>query len=630
MTLQALLRGAAPPIAFTYEGRPFPEGFTVFHSGTEACYAHTSGLSVRVCYETYPDAEAVEWTVWLENTGSRDTGLIQDLHALSWTIPDGESCWLEGSKGTQGKIDDFTYFRRPIEKGETETLRSHGSQQFLPFANLDCGGNGLLIGLGWTGHWQLTVCREPTQVHITAGMPETRFVLHPGERVRSPRVLLLSWAGESIAAHNALRRHLVRHHIPKGADGEPCPGICCSAWGGMQAHNHRKQIAFIAENRLPYDIYWIDAGWYGGDHDTSEFEELDYRDWAYKIGDWRVNRRVYPDGIGAIADAVHAAGMKLLLWCSAFQCVRGVGWQAEHPDWGVLDEPSRLGSRLGPETQTAQMYLDDPAAAAHLAKTIRDVLRESKADYLREDTPLPIGHPDAPDRIGIGEMKAVEAFYAYWDALRESRPGMIIDNCGGGGRRLDLETLSRSYCFWRSDYNCFPGADPIGAQAGNYGLGFWIPLVSGAARTENNDTYAFRSGLNGGMPFNVIKPNADVGEALDCPVDWYREMMEQFQRVKPCLSGDFYPLTDCDVCADSVMAYQLDRPDKGMGAIFAFRRQACGTASFPVLPVLPEGTRYVFQDLDNRTEWIVTGGDALTISIETAPGSRLLLYRLEA
>ena len=166
-------------------------------------------------------------------------------------------CIRDRSKGTQGKLDDFSYFRRSIGAGETDTLCSHGSQQALPFANVDCGGRGALVGLGWTGHWQLCVQRRRDAVLLTAGMPETRFVLHPGERVRSPRVLLLPWTGESITAHNALRRHLVRHHIPKGADGEPCPGICCSAWGGMQARNHLKQINFIVENRLPYDIYSV-------------------------------------------------------------------------------------------------------------------------------------------------------------------------------------------------------------------------------------------------------------------------------------------------------------------------------------------------------------------------------------
>ena len=38
-----------------------------------------------------------------------------------------------------------------------------------------------------------------------------------------------------------------------------------------------------------------------------------------------------------------------------------------------------------------------------------------------------------------------------WDAIRASHPGLIIDDCSSGGRRIDLETLSRSVPLWRSD-----------------------------------------------------------------------------------------------------------------------------------------------------------------------------------
>ncbi len=39
------------------------------------------------------------------------------------------------------------------------------------------------------------------------------------------------------------------------------------------------------------------------------------------------------------------------------------------------------------------------------------------------------------------EIRYVEGHYAMWDELRARHPGLWIDNCASGGRRIDLETL---------------------------------------------------------------------------------------------------------------------------------------------------------------------------------------------
>ena len=41
--------------------------------------------------------------------------------------------------------------------------------------------------------------------------------------------------------------------------------------------------------------------------------------------------------------------------------------------------------------------------------------------------------------------------YSLWDRILSAHPGLMIDDCSSGGRRIDLETLSRSFPLWRSD-----------------------------------------------------------------------------------------------------------------------------------------------------------------------------------
>ena len=187
--------------------------------------------------------------------------------------------------------------------------------------------------------------------------------------------------------------------------------------------------------------------------------------------------------------------------------------------------------------------------------------------------------------------------------MRWSRcPGHRSSSWTAARSRIDLETLSRAYVLWRSDYNCFPDADPLGSQAGNWGLGHFIPLVNGAAPVRPGSTYTFRSSLYGGMPFGLYHPcgfgSAPTAPADDYPVDWHRRMLDQWQTVKPLLSGDFFPLTDCDTETDSAVAYAFWRPDLGRGAVMAFFRQDCPLDALSLRLPLPEG-RYRFTDADS-------------------------------
>src|ERR1039458_99839 len=51
-------------------------------------------------------------------------------------------------------------------------------------------------------------------------------------------------------------------------------------------------------------------------------------------------------------------------------------------------------------------------------------------------------------------------------------PGLHIDNCASGGRRIDIETMSRSFIVWRTDHGY---ADTLAEQAQTQALAPWVP-----------------------------------------------------------------------------------------------------------------------------------------------------------
>ncbi|MBQ4290556.1 MAG: alpha-galactosidase [Clostridia bacterium] len=609
----------SPPISFLYGGKPFPEGF---RQTSQHTYLHEeTGLLVSLEVSLFgEDSSAVEWTLNFENTGSKDTPILEQICTLDLSVDGSQSGWVGEIGGVHAKANDFSYSESPLSNRRWE---SNGSRHQVPFFNFAPEGiNGWIIGLGWTGMWYVEAEQEEgSQLRVKAGMQNTHFLLHPGEKVRQPRVLLLFWEGDRLRGQNMCRRHLVLHHIPKDESGEPFPPICPITWGGMKAQHHLDYIRFIRENRLRFDCYWIDAGWFGPDHETEEFQNFYTEDWAYNQGEWRVNRFVYPNGLREVADAANAAGMKFLLWVGSYAANWGYGWTKEHPEWASpLPDPHRIGLNQKP-AQLVQLNVSVPEARKWIMDTLLTLFETNHVEGYREDCRIPYAGEDTPDRIGISEITSVTALYEIWDALREACPTLVIDNCGGGGSRIDLETLSRSYVLWRSDYNCTPDVDCLGSQVGNWGLGHFIPLVNGAAPIVPGSDYRFRSSLYGGMPFGMYHPcgygSAPIAPPEDYPVEWHRNCLDQYQHVKPLFSGDFFPLTGCDTETDSICSYAFWREDLKKGCLFAFFRQDCPESSLSVILPLPKG-KYRLSDWDSEREFILTAEEeGLSFNVET-------------
>lgn len=604
-----------------------------------------TGLECILEITEYEDSPATEWLIRFRNTGAEDTPIIEDIQALDivrhCSTPQP---YVHYSKGTWAKIDDFTLQKQSLSQNSEIKMSATGgspSRQFLPFFNLETGNDGVIIAIGWTGQWFCSFShKENGDVAILAGMEGTHLKLHPNEEIRTPRILLLFWKDDILKGHNMLRRHIVKYHLPHPDGKEIEAPICNATWGGMKTENHIKTIEFIRDNRLNFDCYWIDAGWYGADHETEEFQNFYTEDWAYHIGHWRVNRSVHPEGLKPITEAAHAANMKVLLWFNPYSAVYGSPVTIEHPEW-IMGDGIANGIGLNPQTvRYCSINIGIPEARRWITDLISDLITEHGFDYYRDDgSSCVLGYwraNDEPDRQGITEIRCVEGLYAFWDELIQRHPGLLVDNCGGGGSRIDLETISRSLVLHRTDYNCYPDADPIGAQVGTYGLSYWIPLVGCGTPARPGNTYNFRSAMSGGIPFSLFHGcgygKASIGPIPDYPYEWHRTMISQYRRARDYYKGDFYPLTDCTLSTKDWLAYQMNRDDLGEGIVVAFRRPDSPyvTAEF-LLKGLDIHAEYEIENADTGEICKISGKSlsekGVSVTMHKAPESCLLFYK---
>jgi alpha-galactosidase len=616
----------------------------------------STNLEVRLVAVDYMDYPVIEWTMYFKNHGSSDTPILEDVQALNTTVPVADSSMptLLYSKGCGG-MDTYALQKVALNQLDSIRLSNPGggkTVETIPFFNILTPAGGLIGAVGWPGKWAISITRTTdAAIAAEAGMEGTHLSLHPGEEIRTPKILLLPWQGNCIDAHNMLRRQILKYHTPQ-YDGKPVvPPLSHGGWGGMKTTTCLRIIDQIAREKLGYENFWMDAGWYGTDHEVEEFQVFGREDWFLHAGNWNVNKIPHPHGLKPISDAAHANGMKFLLWFEPERAVVGTPLTLQHPEWFIGEVGVNFeGNDARPFVKYRLFNLGNPAARQYMTDWISEFISAQGIDIFRQDCNFDLNHfwsqADARDRQGITEIRYVEGLLEFWDGLRRKHPALILDIC----QRGDLETMARALDLTRADYPVSPDADPIGGQMSTQGLAYWRPHFGTCLETRPRDTYHFRSAASPGLVFSTFNgagTKDQVGKFTppDFPFDWLRTMVEQLKRARPYYYGDYYPLSPCSGKGDCAMegskersaawewaVWQFNRPEQGDGIIQAFRRSRCDEATKTFqLHRLDPNAQYEIINFDVEGSTTITGKElmeaGLEVKIKEQPGAALIVYK---
>jgi len=602
-----------------------------------------SGLECRCEITSFVNYPAVEWVAYFRNTGSAGSPIIANIQALDSSLPlvhEGACCvhYAEGSEthyeGLAAKVseiqfDNFAPHETRLGNGDTLRLASiegRSSHGHLPFFNATLDAGGVIGAVGWTGDWAATFEHRGDGLHIRAGMQATHLRLHPGEQIRTPRIALLFWQDDLRHAHNLWRRFILAHHTPHPGGQVLQVPISEAVWGERTAEAQMAKARWINNNDLAVEYFWIDAGWHG-DHPYNPRASVADSHWWTSVGNWWPNQATYPQGLEPVGQALKRLGLGFVLWFEPERAHRGTVLTYEHPEW-----------LLGPVGDNYLVNLGDPAARRWVTDTISALIDEGGITVYRQDFNFrPAQYwrsadaklsPAEHDRVGISEIRHIEGLYAFWDELLARHPGLIIDNCAAGGRRIDLETISRSVPLWRSDVQEALDFDPMAMQTQTHGLSLWVPLSAGCCREPS--VYAFRSALGPGMV--VWWTGQTLEDGRDLPLDLLRRLHSEEATVRGYFYGDFYPLTPFSTSRATWEVWQFDRADLGEGMVLAFRRAENGEVSRSLrLHGLVADARYELRSLDGGATVVRSGRDLLDndlrIEIQDAPGSALFTYK---
>jgi alpha-galactosidase len=666
-TATQLWRPDHVPFSFLYDGKPSAQllaGWKISHAivadpGGEihrTIYTDpATHLTVMADVRLYPDfPDAVDWVIRFRNDGSTDTPILENILPLDGSMPASQgNCVLRHARGSNAAANDFEPLQETFSPGESshmESLRGDSSNtNTLPFFNLQTGDHGLIGAIGWTGNWKadFQYAADGKSVALKSGMLQTHLRLHPGEQIRTPRIVLMRWSGGNWQdAQNLWRRLLFAHYSPQD-HGKPMRGpILFGSWGSEPIADKLAYIDWVHQHKIPVEVYAVDAGWYGAsvglENDPTNPE---WNPWWKNRGDWYPSRRYYPKGIKPLGDALKADSIGFSLWIEPETAMPGTKIMREHPDWYLHRAPT---DPMLPKHNEGLANLGNPAARKGITDMVSGFIRQFQMTWYRQDfniTPAPYWKAaDAPDRIGMTEIGDIEGLYKMWDDLLAQHPGLRIDNCASGGRRLDIEMMSRSFSVWRTDHGFL---DTLAEQAQTQALAYWVPqnmgfetytvdfppnqgpwTTPGPYSTPKN-LYLMRLGYDAGYG---VTPGA-TGVNNPAWVAWIKQAIAEYREVQPYVYGDFYPLLSYSLQNDTWTAWQWNRPEKKDGLVIVLRRPGSPFTAIDLdlRHLQPDATYQVEirPTLAGTTSREMTGRDLMHLSIHLAeaPSSTLVFYR---
>ncbi|MEI6048459.1 MAG: alpha-galactosidase [Bacteroidota bacterium] len=641
---QHFAKGKVPPFSFVYGGNSSDSFISKWQYSAEkikssepdsevSVYTYSdnrSGLVVKCIVTCFIDFQAVEWVLKFSNVSGKNTPLIEKAAVINYSFVSEQkgTYILHHARGSNAERSDFQPVDEKMQVGKTIYMTPSGGRSSdntaFPFFNIETPGQqGIMVAVGWTGKWYADVLlTDEISVSLKSGMENMKMSLYPQEEIRTPKISLLFWKGaDRMIGHNQFRQFILAHHSRKingcfaeyplsgSFDyGDPAP---CGEYNCLTEEFAIALVKRYLRFRILPEVFWLDAGWYTGCGWDKEKGE-----WWQNVGNWTVDKERFPNGLKPIADAIHETGAKFMVWFEPERVQPLTEIDREHPEWLI---------KL-PGNDNYLFNLGNKEALAWMTGHISGIIKKEGIDYYRQDfnfDPMPYWIAnDKSGRSGISEIRHIEGLYAFWDSLLVRFPKLLIDNCASGGRRIDLETTSRSSPLWRTDYQY---GEPNGYQCHTFGLNFYLPIHGTAI--YKTDSYTFRSGLGGTAVMNWEVTGRD-SESIPS----IQKRIQDYKNLRPYFYGDYYPLTESrNNTRDNVwLAYQLNRPKQKDGIVIAFRRSENTNESFHTkLCGLDENSTYELFYEDYGLKVQKTGRELLEgidLRIPQKPASLLISY----
>lgn len=615
---------------------------------------------VTLCCRVHEGIAAIEQ--WLVVTPPQG-GVISRVAPLAVTLdnlPSPVLHWVRGLQGhgwhmpPDGPYPAFRLCHQPLGSVTLESgLRSTWHEIAWFALNSDAtdlqdveagatGDEGLFVGLLYSGRWSAQAVGEGlgyTRLDVfTEGYATP---LSAGQRWTSPTAFLGVYTGDMDAAAH------VQHTYMRGAVLPPrphdFPWVQYNTWFShlvdIDEGILRQEAALAAQ--LGCEVFVIDAGWWEPSRRSAD-------NFTTGLGRWQPSAEKFPSGLPAFADFVRSLGMRFGIWVEPerVDMRQPAAWRL---DWLARHHDAIISPPWPPDTVSGWLCFGHPDVQAWAVEWISLLVELTGAEWLKWDsnwwgvcTCTNHGH-SATD----GEFHQVAGVHAVLAELRRRFPGLMIENCAGGGTRTDFAMLSQTHATWLHDASTpsrrvrfhLAGANVVfPPEVGN-------TFVIDADDEPLNDPQTPRADLDTiarSRMLGAYGVSARLAECTGAARTAMQEAIAHYKELRPILkTGRFYHLLpQADLECPALIphgqweAYAVLDPDARRGALWAFRAPDGEPSRRIQLRGLAPAASYRLLDVDtgaahtgSGAQWMAEG---LAIDLAARTSALILIQPTEA
>ncbi|EGP4871827.1 alpha-galactosidase [Enterococcus faecium] len=460
------------------EGKPKLEGLPATYvdnndeSKTLKVYILDSVTNVQVelLYTIYRDYPVITRSARVMNKG-KDIQIIENISSLSLDLPDANYEWqqLSGAWGRERTIKS-----RTLQQGiqSIESTRGISSHQHNPFVTLkrkntdENQGEAIGAALVYSGNFLIQAevdTWDVTRLQVGINPFGFNWKLNPGEIFTAPEAILV-YSSKGLNAMSQTFHQLFRKRLARGKWREKDRPVLINNWEATYFDFDEENLVNIAKKAFDVgiELFVLDDGWFGE-------REND----CAGLGDWHVNPKRLPRGIGSLSEKIRSFGMKFGLWFEPEMVNKDSELYRTHPNW-IISTPNRKPNH-GRNQYVLNFGLDE--VVENIFDQMCKIIDESNLDYIKWDMNRPLtdvfdSHLLA-DQQGEVFHRYVLGVYRLYEKLITKYPNILFESCSSGGGRFDPGMLHYAPQAWASD-----DSDAIERLKIQYGTSMLYPLSS--------------------------------------------------------------------------------------------------------------------------------------------------------
>ena len=412
-------------------------------------------VTVRLCYKAYQQVDIIE--TWTEITNGEKKAVTLKRYDSGHLVIRQGNVWLTHLHGNWAAEAEPTSERlTPGVKIIRNTDGARNAHLDAPEVMLSLDGcpqeqAGRVIGaaLCWSGNYELRVnTMMKKEHHFYAGIDphSSEYVLDARETFTTPRLALTfsteGMGGVSRTFHRWARSEGMLHRGMNTGD------ILLNSWEGLYFDINEERMVQMMDDIATFggELFVMDDGWFG--------DKYPRKDDSSSLGDWVVDKRKLPGGIGALTDAARERGIKFGIWIEP----EAVNTKSElferHPDWALQTKGREL--KLGRGGTQLVLDMTNPAVQDFVFKMVDDLLTQNPGiAYIKWDANASIQNCGS---LYLSKNRQTNMYVDYHlgllkvlQRIRAKYPDVVIQNCASGGGRANYGLLPYFDEFWVSD-----------------------------------------------------------------------------------------------------------------------------------------------------------------------------------